>query len=185
MLKAVCRIWSRTLDRVEGCGLISIKMRENRLGQVAPLVVGGLMMLEAAAMFVVAGVTVIIGGLVGALAFVGGAGGASDKQIAQGFAMIALTLATPFVVTAVLGLGGLMLMMRWGRRLVIASAVVAIGAQVVFHVYLAEGFHPAGLAPLVLHLLAILVACVYVPPGSGGGARAPAALVGANASGVR
>jgi hypothetical protein len=86
------------------------------------------------------------------------------------------------VVTGVLGLGGLFLLMRWGRRLVIVAAIVAIAAQVLFHVYVAEGFHAAGLLPLALHVLAVVVACVYVPPSSN--ARAVVAPLAADSRGA-
>jgi hypothetical protein len=138
-------------------------MREMRWSQIAPAVVGGLLLLEAGAMLIVAFVTFIIGGLVGMLAFVAGAGGATDEQIAQGFGMIALTLASPFVMTGVLGFGGVMLLLRWGRYVTVVASVVAILAQIAFHVYVDQGFHPAGLAPLALHVLAIVVAFAYVP----------------------
>jgi hypothetical protein len=137
-------------------------MRESRLSRILPAVLGGLLVLEAIALLMIACFSLIIGSLVGMLAFVGGAGAATDKQILQGFAMIAVTLASPFVVAGAVGLGGSLLLIRKGRAMIVLSAVLAIAAQVVFHLVIPETVSAKAVIPLVLQGLAIVVALTCV-----------------------
>ncbi len=129
-------------------------MRDGRVS-VAPLVVGGLLLLESIAMLIMAVFVALIGGLTGALAFGVGAGSATNEQIARGALMVALTISSPFVMAGALALQGWLLVFRRGRVIVIAAAVVALALQVCFHVWLEEGFHLAELVPIALQLAAI------------------------------
>ncbi|MET0793567.1 MAG: hypothetical protein ABW061_18755 [Polyangiaceae bacterium] len=139
-------------------------MLETRWSLIARWVVGGLLVLEALAMLFLAMGVAIIGGLAGMLAFGVGGGNATSQQLAQGFAVIVITLASPFVIALVLGVGGALLLLRLGRRLVITAGLVAIAAQLAFHVFAKEGFHTVELFPCVLHLTAIAVALSCLPP---------------------
>jgi hypothetical protein len=138
-------------------------MTETRFSRIARSVVGGLLVLESLGMLAVAFFGAIIGGLSGALAFVAGAGNATNTQIARGFALIGASLAAPFLVAAVLAMGGLLLLLRKKRNLIITAGVVVIAAQVAFQVFLAEGFHVATLGLGLVHALAIAVGLAFVP----------------------
>lgn len=138
-------------------------MGETRLSLNARVIVGGLLVLESLLVLIVAVFTAIIGGLVGPLAFLAGGGGATDDKIAQGFAVIALTIASPFVAAGVLSVGGVFLLLGRRKRVVITAGIFAMTAQVALHLSLAEGFHAAELVPGAVHLLAIAVGFTFVP----------------------
>jgi hypothetical protein len=138
-------------------------MQEKRLSLIAPAVVGALLVLESAAMLCLAVSGFVIGGFVGALAFLAGGGSATNEQLAQGFLMMAITLVSPFVVAAVLVVGGVLLLLRRRRRVIIAVGVFAVTAQFAFHPFFGAGFHAAELVPGALHLLAIAVGFAFVP----------------------
>lgn len=86
-------------------------MTDRRLLNLAPGVVGALLLLESFITLVVAMFVAIIGGFTGALTFVVSGSEATDEQLAQGSAALATTIATPFVVAAALWLGGVLLML--------------------------------------------------------------------------
>lgn len=114
-------------------------------------------------MFTLASFIAMIGGLMGGLAFVSGAGSATDEQIAKGFAMIGLTIVSPFVVASSVALAGVLLLFRRQPLTVVVACAFALLAQLVFHVFVDRGFHAAGLVPAVLHLTAIGVVLKCVP----------------------
>lgn len=126
--------------------------------QLACLVVGGLLLLESIVTLFIAVFAGIIGTLVGGLAIGVGAGTASNEQFAKGIAVIALTLAAPFVVAAVLSVEGLLLLIRKRGKLVIATALLAITAQVAFHPIFERQFHVADLVLCAVQLAAIALA---------------------------
>jgi hypothetical protein len=136
---------------------------EGTPARVARVVAGGLLVLEALVMLGVALFVGLIGGLAGAMAVIFGSGGATDAKLAQGIAVIALTIVSPFVVAAVLGVGGVLLLLRKGRPVVIAAGFFAIAAQVAFHLLVEKEFHAAELVPCALHLLVIVVGFVGMP----------------------
>ena len=138
-------------------------MKEKRWSFIARSVVGVLLVLESLALLFVGAFTAIVGSLVGGLAFVAGAGAATEKQVAHGFLAIAFTIASPFLVAAALGLGGVFLILRMGRPIIIAASLVAIAAEVAFQVLVAEGIHAAALVPYALHVVAIALAFAVVP----------------------
>jgi len=138
-------------------------MPQSRWSRYAPVVVGALLMLEAALLLAVGMITAIIGSLVGMLAFVAGAGDATEKQVAQGFAMIGVTLASPFVLAGLISFAGLFLILGRKKGLVIAVSILALAAQAGFHRLLEEPFSAGALVPVVLHVLAIVMAVVFIP----------------------
>lgn len=138
-------------------------MPESRASYTARMLVGVLLLLESAALFVLASFTAIIGGLTGLLAFGFGAGSSTDEQIAQGFAMIAVTIIAPFVGTVLLLLAGVLLLFRRGKAVIIAAGMAALAAQAVFHVYVEEGFSAGGVVPLALNLASVVTAFACVP----------------------
>lgn len=131
-----------------------------RFGRVAPLVVGGLVILESGLVLLIACLTLIIGGLAGLLAFAAGAGGATNAQVVKGSLMIALTLASPFVVAGVLATCGLLLLVRRGKLWIIATATFALLAHLGAHLLLKEGFHAWEVAPFALNASAVAAAFV-------------------------
>jgi hypothetical protein len=138
-------------------------MTEKRLPLLACQVVGGLLVLESIAMLILALFFGVVGTLMGALAFGVGAGDATDKQLVQGVAVILLTLASPFVLAAVLAVGGVFLLLRRRKGIVVAAAVIAIAAQLTAHLYLGKGWSFAELLPFAVQLAAIFVAFAFVP----------------------
>jgi len=138
-------------------------MKEKRWSIIARSIVGVLLVLESLALLFVGAFTAVVGSLVGGLAFVAGAGSATHEQVAQGFAAIALTIASPFVVAAALGLGGVLLILRLGRPMIIAAGLIAIGAEIAFQVLVAEGFHAVALIPYALHAGVIALSFSVVP----------------------
>jgi hypothetical protein len=138
-------------------------MPEKRWSLVARSVVGGLVLLESLGLLFIAAVTAIVGSLLGGLAFVAGAGGATDKQVAQGFAAIALTIASPFLIAAVLGLAGVLLILRLGRPIIVAAGLSAIAAQTAFQVLIAGRFYATALVPYALHVALIVLGFAVVP----------------------
>ena len=138
-------------------------MTEQRWSRIVRVVVGGLLLLEAIAMLILAVFVSIIGSLAGALAFGVSGGSATDEQLAQGFAVIAVSIASPFVVASVLAVGGVLLLLRRGSSAVIAAGGFAIAAQIAYHPFFQAGFHAVELLPGVLHVLTIAVGFACVP----------------------
>jgi hypothetical protein len=138
-------------------------MPETRFSLIARTVAGGLLLLESLLMLIVGVFGGMIGGLMGALAFLVGGGSATDEQLAQGFAVIAITIASPFVMAAVLAVGGVFILLRRRSGVIIATGIFAVAAQIAFHPIFKERFHAAELVPCVVHLLAIVVGVVFVP----------------------
>lgn len=126
--------------------------------RLACLVVGGLLLLESIFTLFIALFAGIIGTLVGGLAIGVGAGSATNEQFAKGIAAIALTLAAPFVVAAVLSMEGLLLLIRKQGKLIIAAALLVIAAQVAFHPVFQQRFHVADLVLGAVQLAAIALA---------------------------
>lgn len=138
-------------------------MLEQRWSRIVRVVVGGLLLIEAIVMLILAVFASIIGSFAGALAFGVGAGSASDQQLAHGLAIIAVTIASPFVVACVLGVGGVLLLVRRSSSIIIAAGGFAIAAQIAYHPFFQAGFHAAELLPGVLHVLTIAVGFACVP----------------------
>jgi hypothetical protein len=138
-------------------------MGENRLALLAPRVVGGLLVLESLGIMFLAVFAAIVGSLAGALAFGVSGGSATNEQVAQAAVVMAITLASPFVVAGVIAVGGVLLLLRRRRGVVITVGVFAVVAQIAFHHFFAEGFHVAELVPCAVNLLAIAVAFAFVP----------------------
>jgi hypothetical protein len=138
-------------------------VKEQRAPFVARMVIGALLILESLVLLVVAGFIAIIGGLAGALSFLAGAGSATPEQVTQGFTIIALTLATPFVMTAIIGAGGFLLLLGRWRVAIVAAGVLAIAAQVALHLLTEEGFQLLEVVPIVLHLATITAGLAFVP----------------------
>lgn len=138
-------------------------MTEQRWSRVARIVVGGLLLIEAIVLLILAVFVSIIGSLAGALAFGVSGGSATDAQVAQGLAVIVVTIASPFMVGSVLAVGGMLLLLRRGSSAVIAAGGFAIAAQVAYHPFFQAGFHAAELLPGVLHVLTIAVGFACVP----------------------
>ncbi len=136
----------------------------DQLSIIARMVVGVLLVLEAIAMLFVGVFVGMIGGLAGVLAFGVSGGGATSAKLTQGIAVMALTIASPFVMAAVLLVGGVLLLLRRGKYVVIAIGIFAIAAQVAFHPIFEARLHAAELVPGALHLLAIALAFGFVPP---------------------
>jgi hypothetical protein len=132
---------------------------EAALWRVVPRVIGGLVLVEASAGLMMAVFIAILGGLVTSLAFLGGAGGATDKQVSHVFHMVGLTLATPFLLVGILGVSGVLLILRTGRAVVISGTAICLLAQLAFHLLTNDsGLHPADLVPLTIQLAAMGVA---------------------------
>lgn len=132
--------------------------------QIAPGIVGGLLVLESFLMLIVGAFVVIVVILLGPLAFLPSDGSAATGgQLLRGPAVLAITLASPFVVAAVLWVGGVLLMLRKRMRVVIAVGVCVIMAQIVFHVHFWEPFQPVELIPFAVHVSAIAVAFARMP----------------------
>jgi len=138
-------------------------MTEERWSRIARAVIGGLLLLEAIGMLILAVFVSMIGSLTGVLAFGVSGGGATDQQLAQGLAVIALSIASPFVVGSALAVGGVLLLLRRGSSAVIAAGGFAIAAQIAYHPFFQAGFHAAELLPGVLHVLTIAVGFACVP----------------------
>jgi hypothetical protein len=130
--------------------------------QLACLVVGGVLVLEALAMLGIAAVAGTIGTLVGALAIGVGGGSATNEQFAKGILIMVLTLASPFLAAAILGLEGCLLVARKKGGLIITAGLLAIAAQFAFHPLFEQAFHVAELALCAVQLLAIALAFALV-----------------------
>src|SRR5687768_6295129 len=104
-------------------------MAESYLSRIARVVVGALLVVESIVLVMVGVFAGIVGGLAGALAFAAGGGGATDAQLAQGFALVAISLASPFVVAAALVLAGILLPVSRGRGVIVAAGIFALAAQ--------------------------------------------------------
>ena len=126
-------------------------------------IIGGLLIFEALVTLLVAIFVVMIGGLTTALAIVVTAGDAPEKNVTQTFAFIAFSVASPFVLAALLAAGGVFLILRKRRNLVIAAGVSAIIAQVVLHHYFVDQSSVVELLPFAWHLLVIGLAVAFVP----------------------
>lgn len=138
-------------------------MAEKRWANVARSIVGGFLVIESLAMLFLGGLTTIVGGLAGGLAFLAGAGNATEDQIRNTFLVMALSLASPYVVAAVLAAGGVFLLLGKRKGIIVAAGMLAIAAQVAFHRFVAPEFHAAELVPCAAHLLAIAIGIAFVP----------------------
>jgi len=139
--------------------------------RIACLVVGGFLVLESLAMLLIALFAGVIGTLVGALAIGVGAGNATNEQFAKGIGVMILTLASPFVVAAVLGLQGGLLLLRKKGGLIIGAGLFAIAAQFAFHPLFEQEFRVADLALLMVQFTAIALAVALLRSTTGQPAR--------------
>jgi len=137
-------------------------MPESRLSLTTRVIVGVVLLLEAAVLLFFGMFASIIGGLVGALALGVGGGSATNEQMAKAGVMFALTLASPFVAAGLLGTSGTLMLLELGRRVVIAVGCFALAAQGAYHAFYPNSFHPAEVVPCIAHVMTVVVGVAFM-----------------------
>jgi hypothetical protein len=130
-------------------------MSDLRWLRLAPIIVGWLLVVESVMMFAVVYFFSVLGALLagGFDAFT--SDNATEEEVKEGFRRIMLTIVAPILLGSDIALAGVLVLVRRQPMLAVAACIVAVLAQIAFHVFVVDGFHWSSLLPAFLHVAAI------------------------------